>query len=103
MGRNMRDAAARPANMGPTDVRPANVDRILKGEMPADLPDLEPVVIDHPVSSITQDEVDARVRQIKERAQKIWMAGEVVAAGCYGRQWFALREDLRVHGRAGMT
>jgi hypothetical protein len=39
------------------------------------MPDLEPVVIDHPVSSITQDEVDARVRQIKERAQKIWMAG----------------------------
>jgi hypothetical protein len=37
------------------------------------MPDLEPVVIDHPVSSITQDEVDARVRQIKERAQKIWI------------------------------
>ena len=34
------------------------------------MPDLEPVVIDHPVSSITQDEVDARVRQIKERAQR---------------------------------
>jgi hypothetical protein len=37
------------------------------------MPDLEPVVIDHPVSSITQDEVDARVRQIKEGAQKIWL------------------------------
>ena len=38
------------------------------------MPDLEPVVIDHPVSSITQEEVDARVQQIKERAQKIWLA-----------------------------
>ena len=42
------------------------------------MPDLEPVVIDHPVSSITQDEVDARVRQIKERAQKVWIAGWTV-------------------------
>ncbi len=41
------------------------------------MPDLEPVVIDHPVSSITQDEVDVRVRQIKEKAQKIWMAGSI--------------------------
>jgi len=39
------------------------------------MPDLEPVVIDHPVSSITQREVDARVQQIKERAQRIWVAG----------------------------
>jgi hypothetical protein len=39
------------------------------------MPDLEPVVIDHPVSSITQGEVDARVQQIKERAQRIWVAG----------------------------
>jgi hypothetical protein len=29
--------------------------------------DFDPVVIDHPVSSITQDEIDARVRQIKEQ------------------------------------
>ncbi len=36
------------------------------------MPDLEPVVIDHPVSSITQDEVATRVRQIKEKAQKVW-------------------------------
>jgi hypothetical protein len=36
------------------------------------MPDLEPVVIDHPVSSITQGEVDVRVRQIKEKAQRIW-------------------------------
>jgi hypothetical protein len=37
------------------------------------MPDFEPVVIDHPVSSITQDEVDTRVRQIRERAEKIWI------------------------------
>jgi hypothetical protein len=36
--------------------------------------DFEPVVIDHPVSSITQDEIDARVRQIKDQAEKIWRA-----------------------------
>jgi hypothetical protein len=39
------------------------------------MPDLEPVVIDHPVSSITQGEVDARVQQIKEKAQGVWVAG----------------------------
>ena len=38
------------------------------------MPDFEPVVIDHPVSSITQDEINARVRQIKEQAAKIWVA-----------------------------
>jgi hypothetical protein len=38
------------------------------------MPDFEAVVIDHPVSSITQDEISARVRQIKEQAAKIWAA-----------------------------
>ena len=38
------------------------------------MPDLDPVVIDHPVSSITQEEIDVRVRQIKETAQRIWLA-----------------------------
>jgi hypothetical protein len=36
------------------------------------MPDFEPVVIDHPVSSITREEIDARVRQIRERAERIW-------------------------------
>jgi hypothetical protein len=36
---------------------------------------LEPAVIDHPVSSITHDEIDARVRQIKEKVQRVWTAG----------------------------
>jgi hypothetical protein len=38
------------------------------------MPDFEAVVIDHPVSSITQDEINARICQIKEQAAKIWLA-----------------------------
>lgn len=34
---------------------------------------LEPVVIDHPVSSITQEEVGQRVAQIKKQAQEVWL------------------------------
>lgn len=34
---------------------------------------LEPVVITHPVSSITQEEVAQRVAQIKEQAQQVWL------------------------------
>jgi hypothetical protein len=34
---------------------------------------LEPVVITHPVSSITAEEVAERVAQIKDQAQKVWM------------------------------
>ena len=37
------------------------------------MPDFEPVVIDHPVSSITQEEIDLRVRQIKNGAERIWL------------------------------
>jgi len=39
------------------------------------MPDFAPVVIDHPVSSITAEEIGARVRQIKERAERIWLGG----------------------------
>jgi hypothetical protein len=34
------------------------------------MPNFEAVAIDHPVSSITQDEINA----IKEQAEKIWVA-----------------------------
>jgi len=34
---------------------------------------LRPVVIDHPVSSITQAEVDARAAQVAEQAPKVWL------------------------------
>src|SRR5215470_11666936 len=37
------------------------------------MPDFEPVVIDHPVSSITQKEIGMRVHQIRERAERIWL------------------------------
>ena len=37
------------------------------------MPDLAPVIIDHPVSSITPDEIAARVHQISEQAERIWM------------------------------
>ena len=38
------------------------------------MPNFAPVVIDHPVSSIMPDEIERRVRQIKEQAEEIWMA-----------------------------
>ena len=38
------------------------------------MPNFAPVVIDHPVSSITQDEIERRVCQIKEQAEGIWTA-----------------------------
>ena len=38
------------------------------------MPNFEAVVIDHPVSSITQDEINARVCQIKEQAERIWVS-----------------------------
>lgn len=34
---------------------------------------LEPVVINHPVSSITAEEVAQRVAQIKQQAQQVWL------------------------------
>lgn len=37
------------------------------------MPGLTPVVIDHPVSSITTEEVAARVAQIKIQAQRVWL------------------------------
>jgi len=38
------------------------------------MPDFEPVVIDHPVSSITQEEIGTRVRQIREKAERVWLS-----------------------------
>lgn len=37
------------------------------------MPDLRPVVIDHPVSSITAEEVAARVAVIAVQAQEVWL------------------------------
>lgn len=37
------------------------------------MPELRPVVIDHPVSSITAEEVAARVGVIAEQAREVWL------------------------------
>lgn len=37
------------------------------------MPGLTPVVIDHPVSSITAEEVAARVAQIVDQARRVWL------------------------------
>ena len=37
------------------------------------MPALKPVVIDHPVSSITDEEVAARVAVIAHQAQEVWL------------------------------
>jgi hypothetical protein len=37
------------------------------------MPDLQPVVIDHPVSSIAPAEIEVRVCQIKTQAQDVWL------------------------------
>lgn len=37
------------------------------------MPELRPVVIDHPVSSITDDEIAARVMVIKDQARQVWL------------------------------
>jgi hypothetical protein len=39
------------------------------------MPDFEPIVIDHPVSSIAPEEINARVMQIREQAERIWLGG----------------------------
>jgi hypothetical protein len=36
------------------------------------MPDFQPVVIDHPVSSITPEEIMTRILQIRERAEQVW-------------------------------
>ena len=41
------------------------------------MPELRPVVIDHPVSSITDDEVAARVAVIAAQAQEVWLGTRV--------------------------
>ena len=35
--------------------------------------DLNPVVIDHPLSTISDSEIDARAAQAAEQAERIWL------------------------------
>jgi len=37
------------------------------------MPDLNPVVIDHPLSTISDAEIDARAAQAAEQAANIWL------------------------------
>ncbi len=37
------------------------------------MPDLNPVVIDHPLSTISDAEIDARAAQAAEQAARIWL------------------------------
>jgi len=37
------------------------------------MPDLAPVVIDHPLSTISEAEIDARAAQAAEQAGPIWL------------------------------
>jgi hypothetical protein len=39
------------------------------------MPDLKPVVIDHPLSTISDAEIDARAAQAAEQAARIWLTG----------------------------
>lgn len=34
---------------------------------------IQPVVITHPLSSLTDEEIDSRVRQVVEQARKVWL------------------------------
>ena len=37
------------------------------------MPDLNPVVIDHPLSTIADAEIEARATQAAEQAERIWL------------------------------
>ena len=37
------------------------------------MPDLQPVVIDHPLSTLSEAEIDARAAQAAAGAAKIWL------------------------------
>lgn len=43
------------------------------------MPDLVPVVIDHPLSTLSDGEIDARAAQAAGRAEKCWTAGKAGA------------------------
>ncbi len=71
----LRDAVALEDNGVPTApiittefVNETRLTRVAIG-----MPDLRPVVIDHPVSSITEQEVLERVAVIKTQAQEVWL------------------------------
>jgi hypothetical protein len=40
------------------------------------MPDLAPVVIDHPLSTISEAEIEARAAQAAEQAERCWTSGQ---------------------------
>jgi hypothetical protein len=40
------------------------------------MPDLVPVVIDHPLSTISEAEIDARAAQAANQAASLWLSDE---------------------------
>jgi hypothetical protein len=40
------------------------------------MPDLAPVVIDHPLSTISKAEIDARATHAAEQAERIWLGAQ---------------------------
>jgi hypothetical protein len=42
------------------------------------MPDLMPVVIDHPLSTISDADIDARAAQATEQATRIWLTGRAI-------------------------
>ncbi len=49
-------------------VREAEVQRAALG-----MDDLEPVVVAHPLSTLTDEEIDQRVAEVVEQVEKIWL------------------------------
>ena len=42
------------------------------------MPDLNPVVIDHPLSTISDADIDARAAQAAGQCAKIWLTGKAI-------------------------
>jgi hypothetical protein len=42
------------------------------------MPDLNPVVIDHPLSTIAEAEIDTRADQAADQAVRIWLTGSAI-------------------------
>jgi hypothetical protein len=42
------------------------------------MPDLNLVVVDHPLSTISDSEIDARAAQAADQAARIWLTGSAI-------------------------
>ncbi len=71
------EASGRPAAVIVTTefLHEAEVQRAALG-----MPDLTPAVIDHPLSTISEAEIDARAAQAAAQAARIWAGAQETAA-----------------------